>query len=280
MKPVRAEAKKKARWAYSSAVRLGVWIYIGIILLLLYLPLLPPVAQSLQPVNTGGSGLSFEAYLHLGDDPVLRSAFAATVLVAIVVAVLASVLGMLAAMSIREFKRPRLFLFVILMPLFVPGISMGFSEGMWFQIIGIPASIGAVVAVQTLWALPFSTLIILTVMSSFDPVYLDAAYVCGANRIKALWTVELPLVWPGLVGAAIFSLILSVNETLRTSVVQGPLNTVATYVWSTFKSVGLSPTIYALMSVIIVFTIGMLLLVTLAMIIMETRMSVRVDKEV
>lgn len=248
----------------------AVWLYLLVVLVALYLPLIPPVLQSLQSSGPQGA-FSLHAYRHLGADPVLRSAFVTTIAVAICVALLASLLGLLAAISIREFRQRRLVLFLLLMPLFVPGISMGFSAGMWFQLIGIPASLGAVVIVQTVWCLPFSTLIILTVMSSFDPVLLDAAYVCGANRIKALWTVELPAIWPGLFGGALFAAILSVNETLRTSVVQGPLNTVATYIWSTFKSVGLGPTIYALMSGIIVFTIGMLLLVTVAMAIVDRR---------
>ena len=57
--------------------------------------------------------------------------------------------------------------------------------------------------------------------------------------------------------AATFSLILSFNETVRTAVVQGPLNTVQTYIWSTYKQVGLSPALYALMSLLIVLTVAL-----------------------
>lgn len=248
-------------------------LYLLGLLAILYLPLIPPVMQSLQSRNHAGGGWSLEAYRHLGDDPILRQAFATTVLVAICVALLSAFLGLLAALSIREFRSRRLVLFVLLMPLFVPGISMGFSEGMWFQLIGIPASLAAIVIVQTVWCLPFSSLIILTVMSSFDPTLLDAAHVCGAGRLRALWTVELPAIWPGLFGGALFAAILSVNETLRTAVVQGPLNTVATYIWSTFKSVGLGGSIYALMSGIIVFTLVMMLLVTGAMALVDRRVA-------
>jgi len=44
--------------------------------------------------------------------------------------------------------------------------------------------------------------------------------------------------------------------------VQGPLNTVQTYIWSTYKQVGLSPTLYALMTLLLLLTlllVGMLL---------------------
>jgi hypothetical protein len=43
----------------------------------------------------------------------------------------------------------------------------------------------------------------------------------------------------------------------RSSVVQGPYNTVQTYIWLTYKQVGLSPTLFALMSLIIVLSVGL-----------------------
>ena len=67
--------------------------------------------------------------------------------------------------------------------------------------------------------------------------------------------IELPLIASGITGAISFSAILSINETIRTSAVQGPWNTVPTYIWSTYKQVGLSPVLYALMSLVILMTI-------------------------
>ena len=57
------------------------------------------------------------------------------------------------------------------------------------------------------------------------------------------------------IGYATFSVILSFNETVRTSLVQGPLNTVQTYIWSRYLQVGLSPETYALMSLLILITL-------------------------
>jgi spermidine/putrescine transport system permease protein len=98
------------------------------------------------------------------------------------------------------------------------------------------------------------------VMAGFDPVYLEAAYVHGANRWRAFRDVELPLIAPGIVGAGTFAMILSFNETERTALVQGPLNTVQTYIWSTYKQVGLSPSLYALMSLLIILTLALVAL--------------------
>ena len=86
---------------------------------------------------------------------------------------------------------PRLIVTVILLPLFIPGVSMGVSTSLFFSLTGIDPSILTMATVQTLWALPFAFLIILTVMSGFDTLYLEAAYICGANRAHAFWDVEL-----------------------------------------------------------------------------------------
>jgi spermidine/putrescine transport system permease protein len=105
--------------------------------------------------------------------------------------------------------------------------------------------------------LPFALLVVLTAMSTYDPVLTEAAHMSGAGRWRAFRDIELPLIWPGVSGAATFSFILSFNETIRTALVQGPLNTVQTYIWSTYKQIGLSPTLYALMTLLILLTVGL-----------------------
>ena len=100
-------------------------------------------------------------------------------------------------------------------------------------------------------------------MSAFDPVYLEAAYVHGASRLRAFLDIELPLIAPGVAGSATFSIILSFNETVRTTLVQGPLNTVQTYIWSRYLQIGLTPSIYALMSIMIVLTLALIVILLL-----------------
>src|SRR4029077_14184119 len=115
-------------------------------------------------------------------------------------------LGLLAAMAIREFRFPRLVILLMLLPLFIPGVSMGLATAFFFRVLGIPPSLPAIIIVQLLWALPFATLVIVTVMSTFDTAYLEAAYLCGASRWQAFRDIELPLILPGILGAGSFSL--------------------------------------------------------------------------
>lgn len=230
------------------------WGYTVLVLAFLYVPLLPPLVFSL----TGAAGgLTLRWYRELGDNPLLVGGVETSLLVAALVGVVTPPLALLAAMAVRELRAPRLVVLVVLMPLFIPGVSLGLATAFFFRQLGVAPSLATIAAVHVLWALPFAFLIILAVMATFDPVYLEAAYLHGADRLRAFLDVELPLIRHGILGAGIFAVILSFNETIRTALVQGARNTVQTYIWSTFLQVGLSPTLHALMSLLILLTLAL-----------------------
>ena len=235
----------------------GTWLFLGLVLVFLYAPLVPPAINSFE-----GSGAVFANYVAIFEDARLMRAARTSLYVGLLTAVITPVLALLAAQAVRTWRRPRLIIGVLLIPLFVPGISMGVATALFFNLLGIPPSLLTITAVQVLWALPFAFLVILTVMANFDQVYLEAAYMSGAGRLRAFFEVELPQIHPGILGAAVFSLIISFNETIRTAVVQGGRNTVQTYLWSQYQQVGLSPNLFALMTLMIVATL--VLIVALA----------------
>jgi putative spermidine/putrescine transport system permease protein/spermidine/putrescine transport system permease protein len=121
-------------------------------------------------------GLIFE------DERLLR-ALRTSLVVGALVGLIAPLLALLAAEAVRVWRMPRLIIALVLLPLFVPGISMGLATGLFFQILGFKASLLTITAVQVLWALPFAFLVILTVMASFDQVYLEAAS-CPAPAVR------------------------------------------------------------------------------------------------
>lgn len=240
----------------------ALWIFILVVVAFLYAPLLPPAVKSFSGLGAGdGPFAHYAAFLQ--DQRLMRAAWTSLV-VGLAVAVIAPLIALFLAEAVRVWRVPRLIVSIVLIPLFVPGISMGLATALFFQVLGITPSLGTIIAVQVIWALPFAFLILLTVMASFDPIYLEAAHLSGANRVQAFFEIELPQIHQGLLGAAIFSLILSFNETIRTSVVQGGHNTLQTYLWSQYQQVGLSPGLFALMTVMIAATL--LLLGVLALI--------------
>jgi len=235
----------------------ALWAWTAAVLVLLYLPMLPPPVFSLgdRGIAHALSNPSLAAYGEIWGQQLLLQAIWNSLGVALVVGIVTPVLAVLAAMAVRELRIPRLVMLLTLLPLFIPGVSMGLATAFLFERMGLEPSLLSICIVNVLWALPFAFLVVLTVMSTFDTVQLEAAWMLGSNRWRAFWDVEFPSIRPGVVGAATFSMILSFNETARTSLVQGANNTVQTYIWSTYKQIGLSPALYALMTLLILVTL-------------------------
>jgi spermidine/putrescine transport system permease protein len=248
--------------ASARAATALIWACLCLVILFLYAPLVPPAMHSFDRAGAGTTGL-FHNYAAIFEDTRLMRALRTSLVVGVLVALIAPLLALLAAEAVRVWRMPRLIIAIMLLPLFVPGISMGLATGLFFQILGVKPSLLTIAAVHVLWALPFAFLIILTVMASFDQRYLEAAYMSGAGRLRAFLEIELPQIHHGMLGAAVFALIISFNETIRTSVVQGGRNTVQTYLWSQYQQVGLSPHLFALMTLIIVVTLLLIALVAL-----------------
>lgn len=226
------------------------WGFLVLVLLFLYAPLAPPAIESFRGPDVLKGGL-LANYTAILDDARLLKAVRVSAIVGLMTAIIAPLLALLAAQAVRSWKRPRLIVGILLVPLFVPGISMGVATALFFKLLGIPPTLFTIAAVQVVWALPFAFLVILTVMANFDQVYLEAAYMSGAGPLRAFFQIELPQIHPGIMGAAVFSLIISFNETIRTAIVQGGHNTVQTYIWSQYQQIGLSPSMYALMTLMI-----------------------------
>jgi spermidine/putrescine transport system permease protein len=233
-----------------------VWLLLLIVLAFLYGPLIPPLLRSLEPASPEGAG-GLANYAALAGDERLLRALWTSLLSGVIVALVAPALALVAAQAVRIFRLPRLITGLALLPLFVPGVAMGVASALGFRLLGMQPSLLTIVTVQVIWALPFAFLVVMTAMAGFDPVFLEAAHMSGAGPWRAFLEVELPMIRDGLQGAALFSLILSFNETIRTALVQGGRNTVATYIWSQYLQVGLSPALFALMSVLIAATLGL-----------------------
>jgi ABC-type spermidine/putrescine transport system permease subunit II len=234
------------------------WLLLFLVLAFLYLPMLMPVMAAFGSLPADGHLLS--NFLAVFENQRLKQAVSNSFLIGLVVAIITPILSIFLAHAIRKLNIPRIILAFILLPLFVPGISMGVATALFFQVVGLSPSLLSIVLIQTIWALPFSTLVVLTAMSRFDVVYLEASYMLGYNKLSSFFRIELPMIAQGVIGAAIFSFILSFNETVRTAVVQGRHNTIQTYLWSQYQQVGLSPVLYALMTMVILVTFSLIVL--------------------
>jgi putative spermidine/putrescine transport system permease protein len=95
------------------------------------------------------------------------------------------------------------------------------------------------------WTLPFGMLIMFAVFNRFNPAYEEAARDLGATPWQTLRHVVLPLIFPSLVGVAMFGFTLSWDEIARSSQAIGDLNTLPLELQGLTTTVT-TPAIYAL----------------------------------
>ena len=155
-------------------------------------------------------------YAALAGERRLQAALVESILVGAATAVVATPIGLSAALAFRAMARRRgaFFLFV-LFAMFVPGTIQGLSLSVMFKVLKVKPSWFTVAVSHVLWALPFAFTVCLVSLAVVRPNMIAAARDLGAGAWRAFRDVTLPLVRTGIVSAAVFSFLLSFNEYSR-----------------------------------------------------------------
>lgn len=248
-------------------IRLLFAIYTSLVILVVLLPALYMIPTSFNPLGTGGipAQPSLKWYRLAFQSGDVVSALMTSVKIGLLTALIAAPLGFTAAHATRNVARKEIFFGYFLFPMFIPGISIGLSLAVYFKLLGIDYGLVTVLLAHVLWTFPFSYLIILTSMATFDPTLKEAAYDIGANEFQAFKDIEFPHIRPGIIGAAIFSFTLSFNEFSRTIFVRSAMETFPTYVWQ-FLGFGAanSPTVYAISGFVVIVSTVLILIAAIA----------------
>ncbi len=182
--------------------------------------------------------------------------------IAIINASFATILGMLAALSMVRFGRFRgrtLFGGMLVAPLVMPEVITGLSLLVFFismkQLIGWPAERGF--ATITIAHITFSmAYVAVTVQARLTGMGQDleeAAADLGAKPFKVLTAITIPRLTPALISGWLLAFTLSLDDLVIASFVTGPgANTLPILIFSRIR-LGLRPDINALATIIILF---------------------------
>ncbi|ATN37541.1 ABC transporter permease (plasmid) [Rhizobium sp. ACO-34A] len=182
---------------------------------------------------TGGLGLSF--------------------LVSVPVAALATFFGGMAALALTRYRlRYRGLLFaIILLPFLIPKVILAVAQLILLSELGIGRSLLTIIAGQAIIILPFTTLVIASVLMRIDRRLEEAAADLGASAWSAFRRVTLPLMKNGLLAAWFIAFVLSSSEYVLTSFLSGRSQPLSILVASDFRF-NISPALNALALMIVV----------------------------
>lgn len=191
----------------------------------------------------------------------LTSAFT-SLKIAVIVTILSVLLGFLAALALnrgRFFGREALRA-LFLTPMILPVVVLAVALYAFFLKIGLAGTMPGFIIAHLLIALPFSIIAIGNALEGFDKSIEDAAVLCGASPWEARLRVTVPAVGHGLFAAAVFSFLASWDEVVLAIFMASPtLQTLPVKIWSTLRQ-DLTPVIAAASTLLILFTIILMVL--------------------
>jgi len=143
-----------------------------------------------------------------------------------------------------RFRFQRSFQIVSFAPLLFPQLLLGVAMLLWFSVLGgwfdfSPALWTAIIG-HVVYITPFALIIIAVQVHGFDDTLEDAARDAGATNWQVFREITLPLIWPGVMSAAIFAFLLSWGNFYVTYSLAGTARTLPTFVFSGI-AVGSSP---------------------------------------
>lgn len=244
-------------------------IYIALILLFLYAPVAVMIIFSF---NSGGSvwvfeGFSFDWYSALTTNTVMLNALKHTLIIAVLSALISTVLGTAAAIGILALRKrftKNLVMTVTNIPMMNADIVTGVSLMLLFVFVGnlfaLKESLGffTLLASHITFNLPYVILSVLPRLRATDMSLHEAALDLGCTPVKAFFKVILPSISTSIFTGAIMAFTLSLDDFVISYFTCGHYQTLPIVIYNMTKKT-VTPDVYAL-STLIFFAVFVLLI--------------------
>lgn len=229
---------------------------------LIYFPLLWLILLSISRNPLGGipGHFSLEHYRALFANTEWHMPMLASLVIGAIVGLVCAVAATIIGRALPTLNSPGRTLILFVIPLFVPGMSMGAALLIFTRaVLGLKLGFWSVALGHFVWAFPFALLIILVVTIRFDHRLVEAGRDLGASNWRVFWDIEFPILMPGIVSAALFGFLMSFNEVMRSIFLRGTTETMP--VWSWVQAAAQQsqvPIIFSLASIVLLVTLPLL----------------------
>ncbi len=240
-------------------------IYTFLIYLFLYAPILVLIVQSFNESKYRGKweGFSFKWYVEMFQDRTILLSLRNTLLIALIAATVATIIGTIAAIGIHKMKpfSKGLVMNATYLPVLNPDIVTGISLMLLFAFISIPLGFTSLLLAHITFNIPYVILNVLPKLKQMNQNLNEAALDLGASPWYAFQKVILPEIMPGVLSGFLFALTLSIDDFVISFFTTGPgVSTLSITIYSMTRK-GIKPEINALSSLLFVVIMLLLLLV-------------------
>jgi putative spermidine/putrescine transport system permease protein len=240
----------------------------ALVMLFLLLPIVFIVALSFgssQWLAFPPPGWTLRWYRDLLADPRWLESALTSAKIAVLVTILSVTLGLLASFALvrGSFPGRAALRTLFLIPMVLPVVVFAVAFYAFSLSVGLSGTLLGFVLAHTVLALPFAIIPISNSLEAFDRSIEDAAVLCGASPWEARLRVTLPNIRLGIFSAAVFSFLVSWDEVVVAIFMASPtLQTLPVRIWGTVRQ-DLSPVIAAASTLLILFTIALMVVAAL-----------------
>lgn len=246
-------------------------IYSSIIFIFLYAPILVLIIFSFNDSKSrvSWSGFTFKWYMRLFEDKQILNALSNTIIIAIVSAAVASIIGTIAAIGIMSLNKhlKKIFMNITNLPMANPEIVTGVSLMLLFVFLFEkfnlfkPGMLTLILA-HTTFCLPYVILSVMPKLRQMDSHLYEAAQDLGCTPFKAFVKVVIPEIMPGIITGVMMSFTLSIDDFVISYFVSGTTQTLPIAIYSMTRKI-VSPEINALSTILFLTVLVLLVLINL-----------------
>src|SRR5271170_4208753 len=230
----------------------------------LYLPIVTLIVYSFNGPGVGGfppRNLTLDWYRVLFADDAIWQSVLNSLIVAFAAMAISLTFGIPAALALdrADFPGKALFRRLVLLPLILPGIITGLSLLMLFVAVGMNLSLVTITLGHGTALISVATTEIFAGLQKLERAQEEASLDLGANQWRTFCLVTLPNLRVSLIAAGLLIFTLSLDEIAVSFFLIGRDNTLPLEIWSRLRR-GITPEINAISTLILLFSIGMILL--------------------
>ncbi len=239
--------------------------YLATIFVFLYAPIAALMVLSFNSSKymSKWTGFSLTWYEQLFSSELIMSALRNTLVIALLSALIATVIGTAACLGINHMKKvPRtLMMGMNNIPLMNADIVTGISLMLCFIAFGVSLGFGTVLIAHITFNIPYVVLSVMPKVKQTEKSTYEAALDLGASPLKAFFKVVFPDILPGVLSGFLLAFTMSLDDFIITHFTKGAgINTLSTLIYSEVRK-GIKPSLYALstilfLAVLILLVIG------------------------
>ena len=240
-------------------------VYVALVVGYLFLPIVVMVLFSFNDprgrFNITWQGFTVKNYLDVWSRPDITGPMTNSILIAIITTIIATVLGTLIGLALTRYQfrgRGPLNL-LIYVPMATPEVILGASLLALWASIGVQRGLVTILLAHVMFCISFVVITIRARISGFNRSLEEAAMDLGADEWTTFRKVTLPLIFPGILAAALLSFSLSIDDYVVTLFVSGQTVTFPLWVYGASRF-GIPPEVNVLGTLIFVFAFALILL--------------------